>query len=81
MPAARQTASSSSWRARPSGADLGEAGREDDERAHALRARTARAVSSTAGGGHGDDRELDVAFDVGDRANRRPAGDLAPLRD
>ena len=75
MPAARQTASSSSCRARPSGPDLGEPGRQDDERAHALLRALACGLEHRRRG-HRDHGELDVAFDVGDRANRRPAGDL-----
>ena len=43
-PPSRQTASSSSWRARALGPDLREARREDDERAHALGGAVARDV-------------------------------------
>ena len=54
------------------GSDLGEAGREHDERAHALGGALAGGLED-GGRGHGDDRELDVALDVGD-ASARSAG-------
>ena len=55
---------------------LGEPGRQDDERPHALRRALAYGLEHRRGGDR-DHRELDVAFDVGDRANRWPAGDLS----
>ena len=60
-------------------ADLGEAGRQDDERAHALRRALAGGLDHRRRG-HRDDGELDVALDVGERADRRPAGDLPVAR-
>ena len=60
----------------PLRADLCEAGREHDERTHALGGALARGLDDR-GGRDCDDGELDVALDVGDGANRRPAGDLA----
>ena len=65
-----------SWRARPSGADLCEAGRQHDERTDALGGALASGLDDGARRDC-DDGELDVALDVGARANGRPAGDLA----
>ena len=59
MPAARQTVSSSSWRARALGPDLCEARGEDDERAHAVVGALARRLDDRSGR-HGDDRQLHV---------------------
>ena len=57
MPAARHTATSSRWRCSPASPDLGEAGREDHESAHARRGGIAGDVDDLAGG-HGDHGEL-----------------------
>ena len=57
-------------------AHLGEPGRQDDERPHALLRALACGLEHRRRG-HRDHGELDVAFDVGDRANRGPAGDLS----
>ena len=59
MPAARQTATQLALALLARLAGLGEAGREDDERAHARCAAQSRATSRTAAGGHGDHGELE----------------------
>ena len=65
--------------ARARGSDLGEAAREDDQRADAGFA----ALTCDAGHGgsrDGDDREVDRARDVADRRERRQPAELCGLR-
>jgi hypothetical protein len=59
--------------------DLGEAGRQHHERAHAL-GRAFAAGLKNPGRRHRDDGELDVTLDVGDAPHGRPAGDLRGAR-
>ena len=61
------------------GPDLCEARGEDDERAHAVVGTLARRLDDRSGR-HGDDRQLHVLLDLGDRADGRSPCDLAALR-
>ena len=64
------------WRRAPSRADLGEAGRDHDQRAHARRPRTARAASSTCAAGTTITARSTALGELADRA----VGAAAPAR-